>query len=111
MPICSSIPLRLNVPKTNAPWLMTMYGGYWGSAPGTASRVIEGSPVLVVRPSANSLSVSLPIEVSTRRGCCFSTRWSKSLVTRPHMLATTRYCTWVPTVTCSDLGHSCFSAW
>ena len=108
MPICSSTPLWLNVPKTNAPWLMTMYGGYWGKCAWNCQRVIEGSPVLAMRPRANSLSVSLPIEASTLNGCCFTTRRSKSLVTRPHMLATTRYCTWLPTVTCSDLGHNCF---
>lgn len=73
--------------------------------------MIDGSPVLAARPGANSLTASLPMEASTFSGCCLATRRSKSLVTRPHMLATTCQCTVVPTATGTGLGHSCFSAW
>ena len=44
--------------------------------------------MLVTRLSANSLSVSLPMEASTLSGCCFSTLRSKSLVSWPHTMGT-----------------------
>ena len=62
--------------------------------------------MLVVRFSANSLTVSLPIEASTFSGCCFSTLRSKSLVSWPHTMGTLWYCTSVPTLIGTDLEQT-----